>query len=168
MITSRVKSHYCWKSLTRRIIGEYSFERRGSSKARGEKEKDSPRRCRGAWRGGRRDNDPSLHGTLIKLNHGILRTRKYPMKTCINKLKCLRSRARGTLGHLPVSPVSIADKKRFSVERPIKIALPLPSSMSIIARAIYSLAQASLVVSNFSESPVSRRPLGAESRLVTR
>lgn len=73
------------------------------------------------------------------------------MKTCINKLKCLRARARarGTLGHLPAFSVSSADKKRLSVERPIKIAHPLPSSMSIIARAIYLLA--SLMASYFSE-----------------
>lgn len=90
------------------------------------------------------------------------------MKTCINKLKCLRSRARGTLGHLPVSPVFSTDKKRFSVERPIKIALPLPSSMSIIARAraraIYSLARASLMVSNFSECPISRGTISGLNR----
>jgi len=38
-ITSWVKSHYCWKSLTRRIIDEYSFERRGALKAHEEKER---------------------------------------------------------------------------------------------------------------------------------
>lgn len=47
--------------------------------------------------------------------------------------------------------LSSTDKKCFFVERPIKIVLPLPPSMSIIVRAIYSLAQASLMASNFSE-----------------